>query len=324
MPRRDDIKAILIIASGPIIIGQSCEFDYSGSQACRALREEGYRIILINSNPATIMTDKDLADATYLEPITEEAIEEIIKIEKPDAILPTVGGQTALDITISLDKKGILNKYNIELIGANIKSILQAENREQFKNAMDKVGIDTAKGGFVKSKNEAKEILDEMNFPVIIRPSFTLGGTGGSVAYNIEEYFKQIENGLDASPISEVLVEESLIGWKEFEMEVVRDCNDNAVIVCSIENLDPMGIHTGDSITVAPSQTLSNKEYQKMRDWSILCLRTIGVDTGGSNVQFAVNPLNGRMIIIEIIIRPINPACNPRFNVSSPKLAETF
>ena len=308
MPRRDDIKAILIIGSGPIIIGQSCEFDYSGSQACRALREEGYRIILINSNPATIMTDKDLADATYLEPITEEAIEEIIKIEKPDAILPTVGGQTALDITISLDKKGILNKYNIELIGANIKSILQAENREQFKNAMDKVGIDTAKGGFVKSKNEAKEILDEMNFPVIIRPSFTLGGTGGSVAYNIEEYFKQIENGLDASPISEVLVEESLIGWKEFEMEVVRDCNDNAVIVCSIENLDPMGIHTGDSITVAPSQTLSNKEYQKMRDWSILCLRTIGVDTGGSNVQFAVNPLNGRMIIIEM---------NPRVSRSS-------
>ena len=308
MAKRDDIKSILIIGSGPIIIGQSCEFDYSGTQACRALREEGYRVILINSNPATIMTDKDLADATYLEPITEQAIEDIIIYEKPDAILPTVGGQTALDITIKLHDKGILKKYNIELIGANIDSIQKAENREKFKFEMDNVGIDTAKGGFAKSKDQASGIIKNMEFPIIIRPSFTLGGTGGSVAYNIEEFYQLIESGLDASPISEVLIEESLIGWKEFEMEVVRDSNDNAIIVCSIENLDPMGIHTGDSITVAPAQTLSNQEFQKMRDWSILCLRTIGVDTGGSNVQFAVHPKTGRMIIIEM---------NPRVSRSS-------
>ena len=308
MPKRTNLKSILIIGSGPIVIGQSCEFDYSGTQACRALREEGYRIILINSNPATIMTDKDLADATYLEPINEDAIEAIIKKEKPDAILPTVGGQTALDVTVALDQKGILKKYDVELIGANINSIEKAENREAFKHAMDEVGIDTAKGGFAHNKKEALQIINNMHFPIIIRPSFTLGGTGGSVAYNIEEFEKLIELGLNASPISEVLVEESLIGWKEFEMEVVRDSNDNAVIVCSIENLDPMGIHTGDSITVAPSQTLSNTEFQKMRDWSILCLRTIGVDTGGSNVQFAVNPQDGRMIIIEM---------NPRVSRSS-------
>ena len=308
MPKRTDIKSILIIGSGPIIIGQSCEFDYSGTQACRALREEGYRVILINSNPATIMTDKDLADATYLEPITSDAIEHIIIKEKPDAILPTVGGQTALDITIKMDKAGIFKKYNIELIGANIDSIEKAENRETFKHAMDEVGIDTAKGGFAKTKKEANSIINKMNFPIIIRPSFTLGGTGGSVAYNIEEFDKLIALGLDASPISEVLIEESLIGWKEFEMEVVRDSNDNAIIVCSIENVDPMGVHTGDSITVAPAQTLTNIEYQKMRDWSILCLRTIGVDTGGSNVQFAINPTDGRMIIIEM---------NPRVSRSS-------
>ena len=308
MPKRQDIKSILIIGSGPIIIGQSCEFDYSGTQACRALREEGYRVILINSNPATIMTDKDLADATYVEPITEDAIEQILIYEKPDAILPTVGGQTALDITIKLYDKGILKKYNVELIGANIDSIQKAENREKFKLAMDDVGIDTAQGGFVKTKDEANGIIKDMHFPIIIRPSFTLGGTGGSVAYNIEEFYDLIDKGLEASPISEVLVEESLIGWKEFEMEVVRDSNDNAIIVCSIENLDPMGIHTGDSITVAPAQTLSNQEFQKMRDWSILCLRTIGVDTGGSNVQFAVDPKNGRMIIIEM---------NPRVSRSS-------
>ena len=308
MPKRTDLKSILIIGSGPIIIGQSCEFDYSGTQACRALREEGYRVILINSNPATIMTDKDLADATYVEPITEDAIEQIIIHEKPDAILPTVGGQTALDMTIKLYNKGILKKYNIELIGANIESIQKAENREKFKIAMDDVGINTAKGGFIKNKDEASSIIKNINFPIIIRPSFTLGGTGGSVAYNIEEFYDLIEKGLDASPISEVLIEESLLGWKEFEMEVVRDSNDNAIIVCSIENLDPMGIHTGDSITVAPSQTLSNQEFQKMRDWSILCLRTIGVDTGGSNVQFAVNPQTGKMIIIEM---------NPRVSRSS-------
>ena len=308
MPKRRDIKSILIIGSGPIIIGQSCECDYSGTQACRALREEGYRVILINSNPATIMTDKNLADATYLEPITVDAIENIIIQEKPDAILPTVGGQTALDITIEMDKVGIFKKYNIELIGANINSIEKAENRETFKHAMDEVGINTAKGGFSKTKKEANTIIKKMDFPVIIRPSFTLGGTGGSVAYNIEEFDKLISVGLDASPISEVLIEESLIGWKEFEMEVVRDSNDNAIIICSIENVDPMGIHTGDSITVAPAQTLTNIEYQKMRDWSILCLRTIGVDTGGSNVQFAISPQDGRMIIIEM---------NPRVSRSS-------
>ena len=308
MPKRNDIKSVLIIGSGPIVIGQSCEFDYSGTQACRALKEEGYRVILINSNPATIMTDKDLADATYLEPITTDSIEKIIQKESPDAILPTVGGQTALDIVINLEHEGILKKYDVELIGANINSIQKAENREEFKNAMDKVGINTAKGGFAKTKAQALNIIESMQFPIIIRPSFTLGGTGGSVAYNIEEFNKLIEMGLNASPICEVLVEESLIGWKEYEMEVVRDSNDNAVIVCSIENLDPMGIHTGDSITVAPAQTLTNKEYQKMRDWSILCLRTIGVDTGGSNVQFAINPDNGRMIIIEM---------NPRVSRSS-------
>jgi carbamoyl-phosphate synthase large subunit len=308
MPKRSDITSILIIGSGPIVIGQSCEFDYSGTQACRALRDEGYRVILINSNPATIMTDKNLADATYLEPITSDAIENIIIKEKPDAILPTVGGQTALDITIKMDKAGIFKKYNIELIGANINSIEKAENREAFKHAMDAVGINTAKGGFAKTKKEANLIISNMDFPVIIRPSFTLGGTGGSVAYNIEEFDKLISLGLDASPISEVLIEESLIGWKEFEMEVVRDSNDNAIIICSIENVDPMGIHTGDSITVAPAQTLTNIEYQKMRDWSILCLRTIGVDTGGSNVQFAINPKDGRMIIIEM---------NPRVSRSS-------
>ena len=308
MPKRNDIKSVLIIGSGPIVIGQSCEFDYSGTQACRALQEEGYRVILINSNPATIMTDKNLADSTYLEPITTDSIEQIIQKESPDAILPTVGGQTALDIVINLEHEGILKKYDVELIGANIESIQKAENREEFKNAMDKVGINTAKGGFAKTKTQALNIIDSMQFPIIIRPSFTLGGTGGSVAYNIEEFNKLIEMGLNASPICEVLIEESLIGWKEYEMEVVRDSNDNAVIVCSIENLDPMGIHTGDSITVAPAQTLTNKEYQKMRDWSILCLRTIGVDTGGSNVQFAINPDNGRMIIIEM---------NPRVSRSS-------
>ena len=308
MPKRNEIKSVLIIGSGPIVIGQSCEFDYSGTQACRALKEEGYRVILINSNPATIMTDKDLADATYLEPITTDSIEKIIQKESPDAILPTVGGQTALDIVINLEHEGILKKYDVELIGANIDSIQKAENREEFKNAMDKVGINTAKGGFAKTKAQALNIIESMQFPIIIRPSFTLGGTGGSVAYNIEEFNKLIEMGLNASPICEILVEESLIGWKEYEMEVVRDSNDNAVIVCSIENLDPMGIHTGDSITVAPAQTLTNKEYQKMRDWSILCLRTIGVDTGGSNVQFAINPDNGRMIIIEM---------NPRVSRSS-------
>ena len=308
MPKRNDINSILIIGAGPIIIGQACEFDYSGTQACQALREEGYRVILINSNPATIMTDINIADATYLEPIEINAIEQIIIKEKPDAILPTVGGQTALDMVMQLDKNGILKKYKVKLIGANIKSIETAENREKFKKSMAGVNIPTAKGGFVKTKEDAIKLIKGVGFPVIIRPSFTLGGTGGSTAYNIEEFSKKIEVGLRSSPIHQVLIEESLLGWKEFEMEVVRDLKDNAIIVCSIENLDPMGVHTGDSITVAPIQTLTDKEYQLMRNWSILCLRTIGVDTGGSNVQFAVNPKNGRTIIIEM---------NPRVSRSS-------
>ena len=308
MPKRNDIQSILVIGAGPIIIGQACEFDYSGTQACRALKEEGYRVILINSNPATIMTDINLADATYLEPIDQDAITNIIIKEKPDALLPTVGGQTALDVAMKLYHKGILEKYNVELIGANIDAIKKAENREKFKKAMDEVGIPTAKGGFVTSKKEAVEKITSIGFPVIIRPSFTLGGTGGSTAYNIQEFTELIEIGLRASPINEVLIEESLLGWKEFEMEVVRDSHDNAIIVCGIENVDPMGVHTGDSITVAPILTLSDKEYQQLRNWSILCLRTIGVDTGGSNVQFATNPENGRVIIIEM---------NPRVSRSS-------
>jgi carbamoyl-phosphate synthase large subunit len=308
MPKRTDINSILIIGAGPIIIGQACEFDYSGTQACRALREEGYRIILVNSNPATIMTDKNLADATYLEPVTPEAVTAIIEKERPDAILPTVGGQTALDTAMALYENGVLEKYNIELIGAQVDAIKRAENREEFKQAMDEIGIETAKGGFATTFQKANSIIEDISFPIIIRPSFTMGGTGGSVAYNIEEFTELVENGLSASPISEVLIEESLLGWKEFEMEVVRDGNDNAIIICSIENIDPMGVHTGDSITVAPAQTLSDKEYQKMRNWSIQCLRKIGVDTGGSNVQFAVNPENGRMIIIEM---------NPRVSRSS-------
>jgi carbamoyl-phosphate synthase large subunit len=308
MPKRTDIKSILIIGAGPIIIGQACEFDYSGTQACRALREEGYRIILVNSNPATIMTDRNLADATYLEPVTPEALAAIIEKELPDALLPTVGGQTALDTAMALYENGVLEKYNVELIGANVDTIRRAENREKFKIAMDEVGIETARGGFANALNEAYKIIEDIPFPVIIRPSFTMGGTGGSIAYNLEEFQELVDNGLSASPISEVLIEESLLGWKEFEMEVVRDGADNAIIICSIENLDPMGIHTGDSITVAPSQTLTDKEYQKMRNWSLLCLRTIGVDTGGSNVQFTVNPETGRMIIIEM---------NPRVSRSS-------
>ena len=308
MPKRNDIKSILIIGAGPIVIGQACEFDYSGTQATRALKEEGYRVILVNSNPATIMTDPDIADATYIEPLSIEYLEAIIKIEKPDAILPTVGGQTGLNLAMELHKQGILGSNNVELIGAQVAAIEKAEDRERFKEAMDSVGIQTAKGGFVKSWEEAESMLDSIQFPIIIRPSFTLGGTGGSVAYNFEEFQSLVEKGLQASPITEVLIEESLLGWKEFELEVVRDKADNVVIICSIENIDPMGVHTGDSITVAPSMTLSDKEMQRMRDWSILCLRTIGVETGGSNVQFAVNPSNGRCIIIEM---------NPRVSRSS-------
>ena len=308
MPRRDDLKSILIIGAGPIVIGQGCEFDYSGTQAARALKEEGYKIILVNSNPATIMTDPEIADQTYIEPITVEYVTEIIKKEKPDAILPTVGGQTALNLAIELNNKGILKKFNVELIGAQINAIEKAEDREKFKKAMDQVSIETAQGDFIYSWDEAKKLLDEISFPIIIRPSFTLGGTGASVAYNFDEFQDLVEKGLAASPISEALIEESLIGWKEFELEVIRDKSDNVIIICSIENIDPMGVHTGDSITVAPAMTLSDKEFQKMRNWSIKCLRTIGVETGGSNVQFAVNPDNGRMIIIEM---------NPRVSRSS-------
>ena len=308
MPKRTDIESILIIGAGPIVIGQACEFDYSGTQATRALKEEGYRVILVNSNPATIMTDPNLADATYIEPITPEYIEAIIKKEKPDAILPTVGGQTALNIAMDLHKLGILEKYGSKLIGAQVDAIEKAEDRERFKEAMDAVGIDTAQGGFSHSWQEAETLLDTIQFPIIIRPSFTLGGTGSSVAYNYEEFRGLVENGLNASPITEVLIEESLLGWKEFELEVIRDKADNVIIVCSIENIDPMGVHTGDSVTVAPAMTLTDKEFQRMRNWAIKCLRTIGVETGGSNVQFAVNPENGRMIIIEM---------NPRVSRSS-------
>ena len=308
MPKRTDINSILIIGAGPIVIGQACEFDYSGTQATRALKEEGYRVILVNSNPATIMTDPELADATYIEPITPAYVEAIIQKERPDAILPTVGGQTALNLTMDLHKLGILEKYNVQLIGAQVDAIDKAEDRERFKEAMDAVGIETAQGGFVHSWQEAESQLQDLQLPIIIRPSFTMGGTGGSIAYNFDEFQELIENGLNASPITEVLMEESLLGWKEFELEVVRDTADNVIIICSIENIDPMGIHTGDSVTVAPAMTLSDKEYQKMRNWAIQCLRTIGVETGGSNVQFAVNPENGRMIVIEM---------NPRVSRSS-------
>jgi len=308
MPKRKDIKSILVIGAGPIVIGQACEFDYSGTQACKALRSDGYRIILINSNPATIMTDPDVADKTYIEPITTEIIEEIIKKEKPDAILPTMGGQTALNAAMALKKEGILKKYNIELIGANSEAIENAEDREKFKKNMTDIGLECAKSMICRSIEDAKKSLKLIGLPAIIRPSFTLGGSGGGIAYTEEEYLKIIANGLDLSPTKEVLIEESLLGWKEFEMEVVRDKNDNCIIICSIENVDPMGIHTGDSITVAPALTLTDKEYQIMRDASFKCIRKIGVETGGSNVQFAINPKNGRMIIIEM---------NPRVSRSS-------
>ena len=308
MPKRTDIESILIIGAGPIVIGQACEFDYSGTQATRALKEEAYRVILINSNPATIMTDPELSDATYIEPIPLEYVTAVIDKEKPDAILPTVGGQTALNLSMDLHRQGILEKYGVQLIGAQVEAIERAEDRERFKEVMDAVGINTANGGFIHSWKEAKLLLETIEFPVIIRPSFTLGGTGGSVAYNSEEFHELLENGLRASPITEVLIEESLLGWKEFELEVIRDKADNSIIICSIENIDPMGVHTGDSVTVAPAMTLTDKEYQQMRNWAIQCLRTIGVETGGSNVQFAVNPDDGRMVIIEM---------NPRVSRSS-------
>ena len=308
MPKRKDINTILVIGAGPIVIGQGCEFDYSGTQAIKALKEEGYRVVLINSNPATIMTDPQFSDKTYIEPISAEYVEAIIKKEKPDAILPTVGGQTALNVAMKLDEEGILKKYNVELIGANRQAIETAESREMFKQAMLEIGLDLPYGYTVKSLDEAKKLLNKVSLPAIIRPSFTLGGSGGSVAYNEEEFEASVNKGLKESPTGQVLVEEYLNGWKEYELELIRDLNDNVIIICSIENIDPMGIHTGDSITIAPAMTLSDKEFQLMRNAAIKCIRKIGVDTGGSNVQFAVNPVDGRMVIIEM---------NPRVSRSS-------
>ncbi|HTJ94626.1 MAG TPA: carbamoyl-phosphate synthase large subunit, partial [Pararobbsia sp.] len=315
MPKRTDIKSILIIGAGPIIIGQACEFDYSGAQACKALREEGYKVILVNSNPATIMTDPNTADVTYIEPITWEVVERIIAKERPDAILPTMGGQTALNCALDLHAQGVLAKYNVELIGASPEAIDKAEDRQKFKNAMTKIGLGSAKSGIAHSWEEAQQVQVQIaaetggiGYPVVIRPSFTLGGSGGGIAYNKEEFEEICRRGLDLSPTRELLIEESLLGWKEYEMEVVRDKQDNCIIVCSIENLDPMGVHTGDSITVAPAQTLTDKEYQILRNASLAVLREIGVDTGGSNVQFAINPKDGRMVVIEM---------NPRVSRSS-------
>ena len=308
MPKRKDIKKILVVGAGPIIIGQACEFDYSGTQACKALRDEGYKVILINSNPATIMTDPDVADKTYIEPITLEVLEKILKKEKPDAILPTMGGQTALNLAMDAEKKGILKKYKIELIGANSKAISNAEDRKKFRKNMLDIGLDLPKSQIVNNIKQASKALKQIGLPAIIRPAFTLGGLGGGIARTKKDYIKIVSNGLHESPVSQVLVEECLQGWKEFEMEVVRDRKDNCIIICSIENIDPMGIHTGDSVTVAPALTLTDKEYQVMRNASIACLRKIGVETGGSNVQFAINPKNGRMVVIEM---------NPRVSRSS-------
>ncbi|WP_294935805.1 carbamoyl-phosphate synthase large subunit, partial [Tardiphaga sp.] len=313
MPKRTDISTILIIGAGPIVIGQACEFDYSGTQAVKTLKEEGYRIVLVNSNPATIMTDPDLADATYIEPITPEIVAKIIEKERGDrskgfALLPTMGGQTALNCALSLRKQGTLEKFDVEMIGATADAIDKAEDRQRFREAMTKIGLETPRSVQVKNLPDALRALDVIDFPALIRPSFTMGGTGGGIAYTKAEFIEIVERGIDASPTSEVLIEESVLGWKEFEMEVVRDKNDNCIIVCSIENIDPMGVHTGDSITVAPALTLTDKEYQIMRDASLAVLREIGVETGGPNVQFGVNPADGRMVVIEM---------NPRVSRSS-------
>ncbi|MCI5103706.1 MAG: carbamoyl-phosphate synthase large subunit, partial [Algiphilus sp.] len=308
MPKRSDINSILIIGAGPIVIGQACEFDYSGAQACKALRAEGYRVILVNSNPATIMTDPEMADATYIEPVTWQTVAKIVEAERPDALLPTMGGQTGLNCALDLWRHGVLDQFNVELIGASQHAIDLAEDREKFRNAMTEIGLESPRSGLAHSMEEARSLQQDIGFPVIIRPSFTLGGSGGGVAYNAEEFEEICGRGLDLSPTNEVLIEESLLGWKEYEMEVVRDRADNAIIVCSIENLDPMGVHTGDSITVAPAQTLTDKEYQIMRNASLAVLRKVGVETGGSNVQFAVNPDTGRLIVIEM---------NPRVSRSS-------
>ena len=308
MPRRDDIQTILLIGSGPIVIGQACEFDYSGTQACKALREDGYRVVLVNSNPATIMTDPGTADRTYIEPLTWQTLEKVIEIERPDAVLPTLGGQTALNLAMELERHGVLEKYGVEMIGARAEAIRRGEDREIFKETMRKIGLETCRGRIVKTLAEAREVLAEIGLPAVIRPSFTLGGSGSGIAFNREEFDQKVQRGLDLSPIGEVLVEESILGWKEYEMEVMRDVDDNAVVICSIENFDPCGVHTGDSITVAPALTLTDRQYQRMRDASFAVIRAIGVETGGSNIQFAVHPETGRMIVIEM---------NPRVSRSS-------
>src|ERR1700684_1330099 len=308
MPKRTDLESILIIGAGPIVIGQACEFDYSGAQACKALREEGYRVILVNSNPATIMTDPESADAIYIEPINWRTVARIIERERPDALLPTMGGQTALNTALDLVREGVLKEYNVELIAASREAIDMAEDRERFRNAMREIGLEVPHSQIARSLEEALAVQGSIGFPIVIRPSFTMGGSGGAIAYSREEFETIVERGLDASPTRELLLEQAVIGWKEFEMEVVRDRNDNCIIVCSIENLDPMGVHTGDSITVAPAQTLTDKEYQRMRDASIAVLRKIGVECGGSNVQFAIDPATGRMLVIEM---------NPRVSRSS-------
>ena len=308
MPKRTDIRSILILGAGPIVIGQACEFDYSGTQAVRALKKEGYRIILINSNPATIMTDPELADATYIEPVLWPEVAAIIKKERPDALLPTMGGQTALNCALDLVRHGVLDEYKVQLIGASEEAIDKAENRDKFRLLMQEIGLEMPRSMIAHNLDEAVLAVEHLGFPAIIRPSFTMGGAGGGIAYNLEEFNSICQRGLDLSPTRELLIDESVLGWKEYEMEVVRDRNDNCIIVCSIENLDPMGVHTGDSITVAPAQTLTDKEYQRMRDAAIKVLRAVGVDTGGSNVQFAVNPEDGRLLVIEM---------NPRVSRSS-------
>ncbi|HVN50516.1 MAG TPA: carbamoyl-phosphate synthase large subunit, partial [Acidimicrobiales bacterium] len=308
MPRRDDLSTILLIGSGPIVIGQACEFDYSGTQACRVLRQEGYRVVLANSNPATIMTDPDFADATYVEPLDVDVLTKIIERERPDALLPTLGGQTALNLAIELVEAGVLEREGVELIGANARAIATAEDREQFKLAMAEIGLDTPASGIAHTLDEALEVVERVGLPVVIRPAYILGGRGTGIASTREELIHAADVGLEASPITEILIEKSIAGWKEYELEVMRDRADNCVVVCSIENLDPMGVHTGDSITVAPAQTLSDVEYQRMRDAAFACIRRVGVETGGSNVQFALNPANGDMVIIEM---------NPRVSRSS-------
>ena len=308
MPRRDDIHKILIIGSGPIVIGQACEFDYSGTQACKALREEDYEVVLVNSNPATIMTDPDLADQTYIEPLTWEVVSKIIDRERPEALLPTLGGQTGLNVSMDLHRHGVLKKFDVEMIGAKPDVIAKAEERDLFQQAMAKIGLEVCRGKTVNSLEEAQRVVEEIGLPCVVRPSFTMGGSGSAIAYNRDEFNTLVQRGLYQSPIDQVLIEESVIGWKEYEMEVMRDLDDNVVIICSIENFDPMGIHTGDSITVAPAQTLSDKEYQRMRDASLSVIREIGVETGGSNIQFACHPKTGRMIVIEM---------NPRVSRSS-------